>query len=357
MWFGVVMALSTLPFLALSFFGPGISPGTGSPHGATSFAMVASLALAAVVFLLLTALFLARVASSPSVWHRSWGTGAQVLPWGSVSMGVLSMGLAASATLRALAPSWHAAAALLMWIAWLPGTALAVAVPVTFARRARRGDAGRPTFAWGVAVLPLVIVATTGAWLGVLQGSAAVSAVLAVIAAAFFAVGALVSLVVFTLGYVRHWWHTALPLAVVPSAWVPLGLVGQSAASTQMQALNVDLVASDRVAGWVWRAAEVQGLLLLPLGAITLAWAGYTFVAGMFRGMPFTPAWWTPVYPLASVATGTRTLGSLLDVPVLGAVGWVSLAVLAVSAVIAAVGTVLALWVHRERWFDSLRMG
>ena len=72
--------------------------------------------------------------------------------------------------------------------------------------------------------------------------------------------------------------------------------------------------------------------------------------------MPFTPAWWAPVYPLTSVAPGLLILGRLWDMPALGAAAWVFGALFVVSWILAAGGTVVALFVHRESWLGMFRM-
>lgn len=355
-WFGAVMGTTMFPILLFVYFGPGLQ----TEHSAVAHALaVPSLVFWIATLLLcgfLTAHFLVRSAQERTVWRRSWGAGAEVLVWGQVAMGLLSLGVCSSLLVAAFFPSGLVPARLIMWVCLLVGAGLALVVPVVFARRVRAGRAGTPTFGWGGAVMPLVIASNSSAWLGVLHGHAVVSFALAMLSAAFFLCGVVSAAVIFVVGYAHHWWRTPLPLAAVPTAAVPLGLVGQCATASQMQAHNVEGFASVEAGRWMWAAASVQGVVLLPLGALAFAWALVKMFSGFRRAMPFTPAWWAPVYPLTSVAPGLLILGRLWDMPALGAAAWVFGALFVVSWILAAGGTVVALFVHRESWLGMFRM-
>ena len=90
-----------------------------------------------------------------------------------------------------------------------------------------------------------------------------------------------------------------IPAQFATTAWIPLGLVGQSTVAAQ-------LLAGDQ---WHFRAT-VYGLVILSVG---IPLAGYAIIKhwGTALGstpMPYNPTWWASTFPVGTCCLGTHTL-------------------------------------------------
>ena len=257
--------------------------------------------------------------------------------WGTVSMGVMSVGSATSAVLPAWSESLTAGALWVDAVLWTAGTVLGLLVAVDFAaglvarvlsERARRrgplglepggsGGLGKPTPVWGLTVVAPMVSSTAGCTFIPHVGYAAKIALLAVVIVCFgvaLALGALV----FTVAYFYHWRRESLPLALTPSLWIPLGVIGQSTAAIQLiAARGGELLPAGAQAG-VLHAANVYGIVVLGvIGAVLGAYAATMTVVGFARRMPFSAGWWSLTFPIGTCALGAFYLGQ-----VHGSAGW-----------------------------------
>lgn len=317
-WFGSVMGTAILATLL-----PQIAPGVrGVPVLAH---LVLVVAWAALSFL---------VASSVRRWRTPGALAATIadLPsaaqWGMVSMALLAVGAATSTVIG----SWPALAAT-AWavdgVLWVVGTALGFVTAIGFAARLVRNHPGEPTTVWGLAVVPPMVSATTGAALAPHAGPLA--GVVLTTAAAGFVVSLCLGTIVFGVAYHHHWRDAPVPVAASASAWIPLGIVGQSvaAAHTLVAAAGEDLSAHGRdVADAL---AHGYGVVMLVAGVPLVAWAMVVTVRGFRARMPFTPGWWALTFPVGTLALGAHLLGA--------AAGWRWPGVVAAAALVVLVGT------------------
>jgi tellurite resistance protein TehA-like permease len=152
-WWGAVMGtgiLGTLTQLHVGASAPG--------------AVLARFFLVAgwVLMVSFAAAFIRRVARSPEVWRVSVsGVGSSA--WGMVAMGILSVGSATGTVL----PAWSPALATAAWTAdrtlWLLGTVIGVLSTFGFAVGLLRHRPAGPRPAWGLAIVPPMVSATSGA--------------------------------------------------------------------------------------------------------------------------------------------------------------------------------------------------
>lgn len=352
-WFGVVMSTAAVPPLLLLYLGTVPNPWLGVVHG-VAFACWCA---AAVVCFLLTSTFGYRCIVDHSRFTRTWTTAQQVLPWGAAAIGFLALGAATPVALPSLWPGTFAVTRALTWPLWVIGSIIGLACLTRFTQLAWARRAGQPTVGWGLAVMPTLVGSNLTAEMGVLYPGYTMDWFLAVMSAVQFAIGVSGALVVFVVGYVYVLrGETVLAPAVYPTLFMPIGLAGQSAASAQQQLLNVSAVASPAMAELVHTATVVQSAVLLPVGAAALVYALVRFSGGALRGTPFTPAWLSMAYPLASMAAGTSGLGTMLDAPLLYGAGVVVALIFGVLWVVGLVAAGRALYQFRERWLAPFRV-
>lgn len=356
-WYGFVMSTGAAPYLLLRFLGG--FDGTVGPGDAPPAAEMVAAALwfaAAVGCFLLTAVFGYRSAHDLPAFRATWGEASQVLPWGAVAIGFLSLSSSTPLLLPALWPESRPLAMALTWPAWVLGTFVGAVCAVVFLHRAWHRRAGTPSLGWGLAAMPTLVGSTCTAELGWLYPGSGLAAVLGVIAAVQFAAGTAGAIAVFALGY---WWvlrHDALEPAVMPTVFMPIGLAGQSAASTQHQAANIAGFDAPAFAEFVRSAAIWHSAVALPIGVACLGFALYVLGGGLWRHVPFTPAWLSMAYPLGSFSLGLAGLAELTDIRWLWHSGAVAAVVFGGLWLLGTVVAVLALHKFREQWLGRFRV-
>lgn len=184
---------------------------------------------------------------------------------------------------------------------------------VTWAIQLTRFD-GTPRFTWGLPLVGPMISASVAGWLARDYGE-----MYHVMGTIFFAMSILTAVPVF----VRVYWATwrgkvDLKGANSATAWVPLGVVGQS--TTAMQILYPGPV------------SIVYGLIALGIAIPLAIFAMFTFYPNVARWVDYSPAWWACTFPPGTVSMGGHQLAlvngsELLDVialsiPVLLIVHW-----------------------------------
>lgn len=116
---------------------------------------------------------------------------------------------------------------------------------------------------------------------------------------ACFALAWVTAVPTFAFVYVRTF--PTIPAQFATTAWIPLGLVGQSTVAAQL------------LAGEQWHfRAMVYGMLMLSVG---IPLAGYAIVMhwGTALGstpMPYNPTWWASTFPVGTCCLGTHTLAA-----------------------------------------------
>ena len=334
-WFPSVMGTGILATLLATY------AGGGPVHAAAE-------ALLVVAWLLLLGLgggFVARAVRRPARLRASVATPADRALWGTVAMGVLSVG---SATL-AVAPGRSSVVVALGL--WCVGTALGLVTALGFTAGLVRGAAGEPSFVWGLPVVPPMVSATAGAALvpHLSEHPGAAVALLAA-SAACFPVALVLGLVVFAIGYHHHWRVAPVPLAATASAWIPLGIVGQSVAAAQARATAAAPWLTPGAASEVRALAVGYGVVVLACGIPLAAWALVVTARGFAHRMPFVPGWWALTFPVGTVALGLHHLGGTSGHASVTAAGGAVLTVLCgtwtlcAGATVRAVASVLTEW-------------
>ena len=295
----------------------------------------------------LTAGFASRAVHHPGTLTASLGV--QALPlWGMVSMGLLAVGSATATVLPSWMPALTDAAVVLDGIVWVLGTALGLATAIGFTVLLVQSDAGAPTTVWGLAVVPPMVAATVGAGLVPHLPTPALQVSLLLVTAACFVLSLTLGAVIFTVAYHHHWRVAGLAVAASTTAWIPLGVVGQSTAAAQAIAGSAGPLLPATLATAVQNVANHYGVLMLGLGVPLAAWAVAMTVRGFRRRMPFVPGWWSLTFPIGTLALGAHLLGVGSGMTVFLAVGLACWSALCGTWVLCALATARAV-VTRHR--------
>ncbi|MDP9801179.1 tellurite resistance protein TehA-like permease [Arcanobacterium wilhelmae] len=310
-WFPAAMGTAILANLLQAHTGN--LPGAGQ-------ASVAVLVLAWGVLAALVIGYIVRIAISRDALTTTIRDATQTPMWGTVSMGILSVGSATAAVVPAHWPQYADAAWQLDAVTWIIGTAIGLAAAIGFAIWLIGTDLGSPTTVWGLAVVGPMVAATTGAGL-VSHVSDTFQFWLLVISGACFFMAFFLGIAVFATAYHHHWRVEPLPLAASASAWIPLGMVGQSTAAAQSIAAQAREMLLPQFAASAQSVANTYGWFMVVVGIPLCAWALVVTVRGFIRRMPFAPGWWALTFPIGTLALGATLLAKGTDVGALTAVG------------------------------------
>lgn len=309
-------------------------------------------AAATVVWLTAATLLAVLLVATARHWHRYRGTARRhhldpVMAhfYGAPPMAFLTVG---AGTLLLGPPLLGERAALVVGAAlWTVGTALglasAVAVPVLqLTRHARSDDA--PFAGWLMPVVPPMVSAATGALLlpHVPAGQARLTFALAL--GAMFGVALLATGLVLPLVWGRLVRHGVGAPALVPTLWIVLGPLGQSATAALALGGEADLVVGQPTA----RLLETAGVLYaVPVLGFALLWAAIALVVtrrATRTGLPFALTWWAFTFPVGTCVTGLSGLALHT--------GSVAVGALAVAAFVALVGAWLV--VAARTWHGTV---
>lgn len=265
--------------------------------------------IACTLLVVLTVSFVARIARDRAAFRASVANPVAMAQWGMVSMGVLAVGSATSAVLPAISSGLSDAAWRADLVLWAIGTVIGLATAVAVPARLLVVDPSTPTTAWGLAVVPPMVSATGGAGIvGWLSDPQARVWVLLASAACFF-VALVLGVIIFAIAYRHHWLVEPLPLAASITAWLPLGVVGQSTAAAQAIARQSASMLQGQFATTVTQAGHVYGYVVLTIGVPLVAWALAMTVRGFTKRMPFSPGWWGMTFPVGTLVLGSTMLG------------------------------------------------
>lgn len=238
------------------------------------------LGVATLVFLALTAGF---------IKYRNPGFHSDDMPaWGMVSMGILALGSAYSLILDA----W-----LIHTVCWAVGTILSLMTCIKYLKYLFFNHPTDPAFALGLPLVAPMVSATSSAQLATQAGEW--SSVVHGVGVLCFVVALVTGMPIFTFIYRRTF--PKVPINFAATAWIPMGLVGQSTAAAQ-------LLAGDQ---WHFRAM-VYGVAMLGLGVPLSVYAIAKHWGAALGNTPmsYNPSWWASTFPVGTCCLGTYTLST-----------------------------------------------
>lgn len=231
--------------------------------------------------------------------------------WGTVSMELLSVG-GALLTVGPLLVFAHGFVVAVDSILWWLGTAIGIVTNLMFLARALVKQGGTPVPPWGLAVVSPMVSATAGAVLLLHFKNPALQFVVLTLSFACFVIALATGAVIFTVTYLTHVRVSALPVSIAISSWIPLGVVGQSAAAAVAIAVAARLFLQPEAEPLAHATAAVYGLAMSLIAVPVVALAIHLTVKGFRARMPFNPGWWALTFPIGTLALGGHLLEGLL---------------------------------------------
>ncbi|WOP19063.1 TDT family transporter [Raineyella sp. LH-20] len=303
---------------------------------------VALLVTCWVVLVLLTGGFVGRILRDSRAFTETVRDVATVPLWGTVAMGLLAVGSCTATVVPAWWPGLTRTAWAMDGVLWVLGTLIGLLTALGFGARLVGSDCGAPTTVWGLAVVGPMVSATTGT--GLLSHLAGPGRIwLLLVTVGCFFLSLCVGTIVFAVAYHHHWRIAPIALAASPSAWIPLGMVGQSTAAAQSIAAQAAPALTGPAAAVIHRAADAYGVAMFAVGLPLVGWAIAVTVRGFLRRMPFSPGWWALTFPIGTLALGATLLGQGTGSALLAGVGEVGTVVLCGTVLLCAVASVRAL--------------
>nr|WP_281175589.1 hypothetical protein [Corynebacterium lactis] len=213
--------------------------------------------------------------------YRNPGWGSHLMaPWGMFAMGVMSVGSAATAVVGQ--GLWQEAS-------WWCGAPLAFVVCLN----QLRGFPGVPTFQWGLALVSPMVAATSAGQLSARGGLFADFYHWAGVVA--FCLAFFTALPIFARCYLAAiYGRLDIPETLAGTAWIPLGVVGQSTAAAQVL--------------FGGRFAVVYGFAMLAAGIAPAVFAFRRFVRAVICWAGYSPGWWGSTFPVGTLCLGAHLL-------------------------------------------------
>jgi C4-dicarboxylate transporter/malic acid transport protein len=235
-------------------------------------------------------------------------------------------------------------------VLWLTGTALglltAVAVPYRLFTRLDVPPEGA-FGGWLMPVVPPMVSAATGALLVPHAPAGQLRQTLLLGCYAMFGLSLLASVVVITLLWNRLAQRKVGPAAMVPTLWIVLGPLGQSITAANNLGAQAALALPSPYAGALRAFGLVYGV---PVWGFALMWAalsGALTVRAVRSGLPFTLTWWSFIFPVGTVVTGTSDLALASGSDLFRAAAVLLFTGLAVAWLTVAVRTAAGTWSGR----------
>ncbi|MEM7443514.1 MAG: SLAC1 anion channel family protein [Pseudomonadota bacterium] len=257
----------------------------------------------AIVFAILTLIYLAKLIRFPASVAAEFGDPMQINLFPTFSISLLLLAVAALPYSRTLAT-----------ILWGIGAGLHLLLAICIINLwiTRNVDITHTSPAWFIPVVGNIVVPQAGVPLGFIE-----------LSWFFFAIGILFWLVLFTIVLYRIIFHDQLPVRFLPTLFI--------------------LLAPPALGFTAYRYLTQQGTEFAPLDGISRLLIGMAFficlllvsMAGLFRRVPFSLAWWAYTFPSAAMA-----VAALLYHQALGS-DWSA----AIAAVVLAAATLIILGV------------
>lgn len=213
-----------------------------------------------------------------SGWLRSRNPGFDpetMAPWGMLVMGLLALGSAWTAITGSVN---------FQLVSWGVCSPLAAAVCIN---QLRRFPGGSPSFQWALALVAPMVAATSAGQLS------AHFSWLRPMGIALFVLTFFTAVPIFVRCYAAAWGgRMNLPANLGGTAWIPLGMVGQSAAASHVL--------------FPTPLAHGYSATILAAGIPLAVYAAIRFWRGVFSWAGYTPGWWGSTFPVGTVSLGTH---------------------------------------------------
>lgn len=328
-------------------------------HSWLVYPATALVCIAITLFIGLSIGFAVNASRNPGLFTRTWQDMSILPTWGTVSMGLTATGSAIHTVgpllpfgttdahrggLTADAPAtWVIVAAALSWVV---GTCIGLYTTFRVGLLLMERHMNNPVPAWGLAVVPPMVSSTTGANLAADVKATLPTVMLVMAANACFFLALFFGFLLFTLAYRSHFYYHPLPIDASISAWIPLGVVGQSAAAAQAIAAQAEIMMKPSAIPSITWLAHAYGWFVLAAAIPVVGFAVVRTIHGFISRMTFTPGWWALTFPIGTLALGMSTMVDAMSGPwrlIPRVVGTGSLIVLCCTWTFCAAATITAI--------------
>ncbi|GAA2575105.1 TDT family transporter [Dactylosporangium fulvum] len=305
-------------------------------------------ALAAVLLLVLSAAWAVHLRR-----HRATALGHAADPvmaqfWGAPPMAAMTVGGGA----LLLGRDWlglHTAVVVdgVLWAAGtVGGLVTAVAIPYLMMTR-HEIDADAAFGGWLMPVVPPMVSAANGALLVPHLPAGQLRLGMVFAGYALFGISLFATLIIVTQLWARLVRHRVGPAGTVPTLWIVLGPLGQSITAAHLLGVAAAAVLPAPYSTGAQVFALFYGVpafgfaMLWLVLAAAITWRTFRATDG---GLPFTLAWWSFVFPVGTLVTGTTGLAARGHVDALGGLAVVLYLFLVAAWATAATRTVHGAW-------------
>lgn len=201
----------------------------------------------------------------------------------------------------------------LSWVLWTAGTfsGLLTAAMVPYFAFTRHDNKPESAFGgWLMPVVPPMVSASSGALLVPYAAPGQVRETLVLGCYAMFGLSLFASIVVIALIWGRLAQHKVGMPAAVPTLWIVLGPLGQSATAAGVMGYAAAPVLPAPYADGAATFALFYSLVTWGFAMLWLAIATAITLKTLREHLPFSLAWWSFTFPVGTVVTGTSGLAS-----------------------------------------------
>ncbi|MFB9185302.1 TDT family transporter [Dactylosporangium sucinum] len=289
--------------------------------------------------------------------HRATALGHAADPvmaqfWGAPPMAAMTVGGGA----LLLGQDWLGHTAVVVdAVLWVAGTAgglvTAVAIPYLMMTRHRTGPDGA-FGGWLMPVVPPMVSAANGALLVPHLPAGQLRLDLLLAGYALFGMSLVATLIILPQLWARLVRHHVGPARLVPTLWIVLGPIGQSITAAHLLGVAATTVLPAPYSTGAQVFAMFYGMPAFGFAMLWLVLAAAISIrtARSGEGLPFTLAWWSFVFPVGTLVTGTAGLAARSHAATLSA-----LAVTLYLLLVAAWSTAAVRTVRGARRGDLLR--
>ncbi|XCB29512.1 TDT family transporter [Arcanobacterium hippocoleae] len=315
-WYPAVMGIAILS--TLIHLNRGLFPGL-------QILALLPFSIAWILLVTITGIFIIRIIRNRNAFIETISNQNLIPMWGTVAMGILSVGSATLTILPYWFPNALSAAFWIDTVLWIIATFIGLITAFGFGVVLSGRIISSPIAVWGLAVVGPMVSATVGAGIAGNIDDIAIRGLILFLSTACFFVAFVLGTVIFSRVYHYHWRISKIPTNASLSAWIPLGMVGQSTAAVQVIAKNTEPIAHPEYAQMLHLLADIYGCFMLGLSIPLIAWAIKMTVHGFKNQMAFTTGWWALTFPIGTLSLGAYYLSESTKIGLFHIYGVISL--------------------------------
>ncbi|NLG56127.1 MAG: C4-dicarboxylate ABC transporter [Rhodococcus sp.] len=330
-WFASVMGTGIIAVVASAAAESSAVHNTGV-HSILHAVAVTFWVIATLLLLVLTASYARRWLRYPQAARGDLRDPLMFPFTGAIAMAILTVGAASGSAGRGILGDTVATD--VQALLWAIGTVIGIATYTAMLRRvlSAKGYPSPPVPAWLMPVVPPMVSAATGAILAAELGGGIATALTVFGYIQFGA--ALIGVVIVGLPLARQLRAEGIPWGpVVPTLWIPLGVVGQSVAAANLLGHGT----------WARAFGVGYGFVFGTIGLVAFAAMGATTGVAVRRRLPFAPSWWSFTFPIGTCASGAIALSEAANKTTIYLAGIVLLVILGGAWMVVTAATVAAL--------------